>query len=302
MDLCRETLRWDPTAPNEEFFAWKHDENPFGASPMWIALDDDRIVGLRAFLRWRFHDGGGRSVDAVRAVDTATHPDSQGQGIFTRLTLGALSELADDGVDFVFNTPNDQSRPGYLKMGWSEVGRTTLAIHPRSPVSFTKMLRSRTRAEKWSEPTDAGLDPKDVFSQGEPTHETTHLGAWSTVRDAAYHQWRYSFGPLHYRVFMARSTLDDGAAVFRLHRRGDAMEATVVDTVGEQLPASAWRRLLKETGADYLIRSATNTRPLAGGFIPIPRAGPILTQRYIDDSLRGRTDRFDLSLSDIELF
>jgi hypothetical protein len=39
------------------FFRWKHLENPFGPSLMLVAEADDRIVGLRAFLRWRFVAG-----------------------------------------------------------------------------------------------------------------------------------------------------------------------------------------------------------------------------------------------------
>jgi GNAT superfamily N-acetyltransferase len=303
VELCRETLRWDPTAPNEAFFSWKHDDNPFGASPMWVALDGDRIVGLRAFLRWRFRRASGEVAEAVRAVDTATHPSAQGRGIFTRLTLGALEELAEDGVDFIFNTPNDQSRPGYLKMGWSVVGRTPLAFHPRSPLTLVRLLRRPARAEKWSQPTEAGEDPLAVFvDDGTDLAASSRPDGWTTDRSVAYHRWRYSFGPLHYRVFMAGSGLADGAAVFRLHRRGDALEATVVDTLGRPLSIGAWRRLLRLSGADYLIRSSAGARPLSGGFIPLPRAGPILTQRYLDDARRGTTDRFSLSLSDVELF
>ena len=56
---------------------------------------------------------------AVRAVDTITAPEARGRGVFTRFTLAILSNeiTRDDDVSFVFNTPNDQSRPGYLKMG-----------------------------------------------------------------------------------------------------------------------------------------------------------------------------------------
>jgi hypothetical protein len=241
-------------------------------------------------------------VDAVRAVDTSTHPSAQGRGIFTRLTLGALEELAADGVEFVFNTPNDQSRPGYLKMGWSEVGRTPLAFHPRSPLTIAKLLRRPSRAEKWSQPTSAGEDPLDVFVADDDGVASAPSEDWSTDRSTAYHRWRYSFGPLHYRVFLAGGTLSAGAAVFRLHQRGDALEATVVDTLGAPLAVGAWRRLLRDSGADYLIRATSGTSPLAGAFIPLPRAGPILTQRYLDEARRGTTDSFELSLSDVELF
>ena len=124
---ARSGARHDPRY--DTLFAWKHEENAFGPSPAWVAVDGDRIAGFRVLMRWEFVDAAG-SVRAVRAVDTATHPDYQGQGIFTRLALHALDELRADGVDFVFNTPNDQSRPGYLKMGWQVVGRLPTAVRP----------------------------------------------------------------------------------------------------------------------------------------------------------------------------
>src|SRR3954454_8951437 len=94
--------------PNEDLFNWKHRDNPFGASPMWVAEVGGRLAGFRTFLRWEWDRGPGVSMArAVRAVDTATHPDFQGQGIFTKLTMAAVDELAAEGIDFVFNTPND---------------------------------------------------------------------------------------------------------------------------------------------------------------------------------------------------
>ena len=59
-----------------------------------------------------------RPVDGVRAVDTATAPDVQRLGIFSRLTTEALEVCRADAVALVFNTPNDKSLPGYVKMGW----------------------------------------------------------------------------------------------------------------------------------------------------------------------------------------
>ena len=32
IELCRRSLGWKADDPNEVFFAWKHDENPFGQS------------------------------------------------------------------------------------------------------------------------------------------------------------------------------------------------------------------------------------------------------------------------------
>src|SRR5713101_901703 len=125
LELTRRALGW--TDADTHFLEWKHLRNPFGPSPMWVATDDDRVVGFRAFLRWEFVTRAGRTVTAVRAVDTATDPAYQGQGIFTRLTTEAIAALTHDGVELIFNTPNAKSLPGYLKMGWQEIGRLPVA-------------------------------------------------------------------------------------------------------------------------------------------------------------------------------
>ena len=135
-------LGWKPNEPNSELFRWKHVDNPFGASPIWLAEIDGQIAGYRAFMRWELVDASGRLWRAVRAVDTATHPDFQRRGIFSRLTMHAVEEMRDEGGDIVFNTPNTQSRPGYLKMGWIDVGRLPVAIRPTSVSSTLAAGRS----------------------------------------------------------------------------------------------------------------------------------------------------------------
>jgi GNAT superfamily N-acetyltransferase len=121
------SLGWKADDPNEAFFAWKHDENPFGQSPAWVAEDDTgTLVGLRTFLRWRFRRPDGTTLSAVRAVDTATHPDWQGRGIFSRLTLSALDDLRDDGRGLRVQHAQRQEPPGLpqdgLATGWQGAG------------------------------------------------------------------------------------------------------------------------------------------------------------------------------------
>lgn len=130
----------------QEFFDWKHHDNPFGSSPGLVAeTEDGGIAAVRLFLRWEFvHQG--EPVRAVRAVDTATHPEMQGRGLFTRMTLELLDRLSDD-TDLVFNTPNANSLPGYLKMGWREVGKVPIALHPIRPLAFAKGLRELRSGE-----------------------------------------------------------------------------------------------------------------------------------------------------------
>ena len=111
LDLLAVTLGGGPAGRRPaDFFRWKHLENPAGRSFMLVAELAGQIVGFRAFMRWRFQ-ADGAELRAVRAVDTATHPDHQGKGIFSTLTLRALDELRGE-TDLVFNTPNAASLPG----------------------------------------------------------------------------------------------------------------------------------------------------------------------------------------------
>lgn len=308
IELCRVSLGWQADDPNEAFFAWKHDDNAFGPSPSWVAVaEDGTIAGLRVFLRWRFREPSGRTFSGVRAVDTATHPDWQGKGIFTKLTLGAIPDLRSDGVDVIFNTPNDKSRPGYLKMGWSQVGRVPVGIRLTSPGSLTTIARARTAAELWSEPSELGLDAAEAFADhDELEHLLARCGSAPgirTDRDAAYLQWRYSFERLRYRVVPLGDRLDDGVVVVRLRRRGPALECAVVDVLvprGSSARA-ALGHVASASGADYLLRCG-GLRGLAEGFLPAPQLGPILTWRPICRTGVPTMRELDLTLGDVELF
>ena len=82
--LLDASLGWESDDRHADFFSWKHERNPFGPSPAWVAVDrDGRLLGFRAFLRWEFTQGS-TVVRAARAVDTATRPDVQRRGIFSK--------------------------------------------------------------------------------------------------------------------------------------------------------------------------------------------------------------------------
>ncbi|HSI93853.1 MAG TPA: GNAT family N-acetyltransferase, partial [Jiangellaceae bacterium] len=295
-----------PDPRNAAFFGWKHYENAFGASPAWVALDGDRIVGLRTLMRWEFDTPDGL-VRAVRAVDTATHPDHQGRGIFSALTLQAIDELRAEGVDFVFNTPNDKSRPGYLKMGWQPVGRLPTGLRPASLRAVPRIAAARVPADLWSTGSDAGLPAAEALADEAAVTRlldtTPRANGVATRRTSKYLRWRYGFEPLAYRAMLAGSSAADGMLLFRLRRRGSATELAVADLMLPEPSATAARRLiraaLRATGADYAL--GLRTVP-ANGLLPLPGQGPMLTWRALTADTMPTLDRWQLSLGDIELF
>ncbi len=304
LELLRRSLGWQPSEHDADFFRWKHRENPFGVSPAWVACVDDEIVGYRTMLRWRFEQGEGQ-LDAVRAVDTATHPEHQGRGIFTKLTLAAIADLEAQSVSLVFNTPNDKSRPGYLKMGWREVGRVPVSISLRRPRSILRVARSMGPAVKWSEPTDTGLAAEDALQDATPVKEllasqpAPPTGAFRTLRTPEYLAWRYGFLPLAYRVVLRRSSLSDGFAVFRLRRRSAVVEATVCELLAPEGDRRArselFRRVRRCVDADVVVK-------VADGLNRLPGRGPMLTARALGNVEIPARSGWRLSLGDVELF
>lgn len=287
----------DPRYP--ELFAWKHDTNRFGQSPMWVATDGGRVVAFRALMRWEFVRGG-QVLRAVRAVDTATDPDYQGRGLFRALTMHGLASVEAEGVDFVFNTPNDQSRPGYLKMGWREVGRVPAAVRLTGPSGALAALRSRVPADRWSTELDMGVPVLDWLSNGGPAGRIVAAKDVREIRtnvDDEFLAWRFGTPLLGYRV------VDDGesAVIVRARKRGTATELAVVAEFGD--PAATQRiaaRAAREAGCSYAIRIGS-PNPVAG-YVGLPGGGPMLTWRAVNDHGFPPLANWALSLGDIELF
>lgn len=252
--LLAASLGAGPTGERSpEFFRWKHLDNPFGRSFMLVVEDGDRIVGFRSFMRWRLR-AGAAGLKAVRAVDTATHPDHQGRGIFSMLTRRAIDELKSE-VDLVFNTPNHKSGPGYLKMGWVIAGEVPVSVRIRHPIRFVRGARSfreaeppdRDRPHLDADPANSVLDDERAIVQ---LLEESQLrdGRLATPRTIDYLKWRYGSAPgLDYRaVPHERNGRLVGLAFFRVRPRGPLWESTVCDLICLPDDGSTTRRLLHD--------------------------------------------------------
>ena len=311
--LLEQTLGGGPAGRRPaEFFRWKHFDNPFGPSFMLLAEADGRVIGLRAFMRWRFIVDG-RELSAVRAVDTATHPEYQGMGVFSRLTRAALEALAGQ-VDLVFNTPNDASRPGYLKLGWREVGRVPVALRVRRPVRFARGLRRPAGQPPARPPVDADpaarvLERADevagVLAQVRPRE-----GRLSTPRDVGYLRWRYGAAPLLDYAGVAEEVAGElrGLALFRVRPRGALWETTVAEVLVADGDRRTARRLLarvaRAAAVDHLTLRAPALTAASAGFLPAP-GGISFVVKPLRDDLEpdpSALGAWALSLGDLEVF
>ena len=300
-----------------EFFRWKHFANPFGPSFMLVAEAEGRLIGLRAFMRWRFR-AGTRSLQAVRAVDTATHPDYQGMGVFSRLTREALEALTGQ-VELVFNTPNDASRPGYLKLGWRDVGRVPVAVRARRPLRLALGLRGtgdRIAARPAVQAESAGrvLERADEVAR---LLARLHVpeDRLSTPRDLAYLRWRYGAAPLldYAAVVEEEAGCLRGLAIFRVRPRQGSWESTVAEVLVPPEDPGTVRRLLgrvtEAARVDHLTLHRRGGPPAAAtmvraGFLPAPGGigfvvKPLRPAIWPDPTMLGS---WALTLGDLEVF
>lgn len=300
LELLRRSLGWSDDPRFTELYRWKHRDNHFGPSPTWVATDGDRIAAVRIFMRWEFVRDG-QVLRAVRAVDTATDPEYQGRGLFTALTMHGLEEMRADGVDFVFNTPNEQSKPGYLKMGWREVGHLPAAVRPIGLGGASRMAMSRVAADHWSDETGIGKQFGE-WAESRPSilrKSVPRLDRHLTTRtDEAFFLWRYGFATLDYRV----AERDGNILIIRVRRRGKAEELVVLTALAGSLSDgdSLSVALGRKSGSHHVLR--LGPPDLRHGFISLPGGGPALTFRALSEGALPALSNWELTMGDVELF
>src|SRR5262245_55378697 len=236
-----------------DYLRWKHLRNPFGRSFMIVAESGGAIIGFRALMRWRFRTRD-RTVEAVRPVDTVTHPDHRGKGVFTMLTRSALDSLRDE-VDLVFNTPNQNSLPGYLKMGWQVVGQVPIWVRVCQPVRFAMgKLRGDggTHQHPQERPRIDAPTASEALVDGEANaalidrSEAPVSGFW-TPRSVEFLRWRYGDAPLlgYHAVRAERAGELTGLALFRLRSQGSMWGLSVGDVIVRPGDVATARTLLR---------------------------------------------------------
>jgi len=298
IELLKVSLGESLIPKSEALWRWKHLDNPFGASHTLVALDRENIIGVRTFLRWEFIEST-KLISACRAVDTAIHPDYQGQGLFKKLTLELIKSLKKEGIDLIFNTPNAVSLPGYLKMGWEKWGRIPLKLsfhlhqgtnkHPINP-------------EPWSQ-------IETVISEMEQQSQST--SGLNTNLLPGYLAWRYRDCPLFpYHII---SDGDSYLLFYRIKEGKIGRELRIADflTTREllenekkevQKKLKRVEKLAKARFTSYSGLKFTTEKIVDMGILPIVAMGPIVTIRQVNPAISTLTKNWNWSLGDLEVF
>jgi GNAT superfamily N-acetyltransferase len=292
VELLKLSLGESLMPKSEAFWRWKHIDNPFGPSPVLLAFDKEELIGVRAFMRWEWQRGD-QVFSSLRAVDTATHPQHQGRGIFKKLTSQLLTECKAAGDHFIFNTPNKKSMPGYLKMGWISRGRMPIKL--KWQILPVKKKNPELNAD-WEQLTRHSLL--------HPFQATSQL---QTRLSAAYLLWRYRDNPnASYRLLSA----DDAQPfilIYRIKTHRFFTEVRITDLICAQADKSFAIHCLQASlsGLKLLSISATaDLRFMEHAFWRLP-GGPTITTLNLNMPAYPESLNFtdwSPTLGDMELF
>jgi GNAT superfamily N-acetyltransferase len=194
---------------------WQYQENPAGQALASLAQEPStgQVIGQFGALPVRVVIDGEERLAAI-ALNVATDPAYQRQGMFA--ALGAASDrlMAQAGVSLAFAMPNANSFPGFLsRLGYSFAGDVPFLVRP---VNIQKLARSRLPIPLAAL---AGLASRPFYPPlPKAPREVTGVsvtpiarfgeafdGFWKrlrnrhrvmVVRDAAYLDWRYARIPL----------------------------------------------------------------------------------------------------------
>ncbi len=278
---------------------FKHIDNPFGSSYVLIATENESFVGVRALMKWNWQLSN-QVWEAYRAVDTATHPDFQGKGIFRKLTLQALDDVQKEHETFVFNTPNDKSRPGYLKMGWVIVDALPIAIVPTVVYFFLSIFRKK--AVKTNQIQNERLDELCITHN----HVLSRTNSIFTPKSASYLKWRFEENPM--QKYHIVSTNDWYVAMYvKKHRF--FKELRIVEVIVNE--GNSLKKEIRNAIMDYAIHNSCWIITLANkdlfNFRLFGKFGPKLTFKSLTKDTLFVNKVLDInnwkySLGDLELF
>jgi GNAT superfamily N-acetyltransferase len=112
-----------------EWWQWRHFELNPKDSTMFVAVHEDRIMGMRPMALFDYFLQGKPLRGALFSA-VMVHPDYRRMGIFSRLVKACMEEAWRRGATFVNTMPNDVSYMGFMKLGWIDPGERTLLIRP----------------------------------------------------------------------------------------------------------------------------------------------------------------------------
>jgi GNAT superfamily N-acetyltransferase len=130
---------------SDDYLSWQYNRNPSGFPFYALANYGEQIVGQYIVIpiRYRYQES---MYSGTLSLNTLTHPDFQGKGLFTKLANSTYELCSSKTVDFTIGFPNPLSHGGFIKkLDFQEIGRCNLLVKPIRPFNLFKDFLKRKK-------------------------------------------------------------------------------------------------------------------------------------------------------------
>lgn len=112
-----------------DYLEWLYKNNPLGTVVGFDAVENERIAAHYACVPAAI-ELHGKQRRALLSLNTATHPEYQGKGLFKKLASATYERAQNEGFDLVYGIANANSTPGFIKrLQFNLVGQLSARIH-----------------------------------------------------------------------------------------------------------------------------------------------------------------------------
>jgi GNAT superfamily N-acetyltransferase len=112
---------------NVEYLDWIYNQNPHGKVIGYDAIFEDKLAAHYAIIP-RIYKFNGQKILSALSLNTATHPNHQRKGLFSKLAKQTYETAENRGIKFVLGVANQNSifvfekKLGFLKYGNVRIG------------------------------------------------------------------------------------------------------------------------------------------------------------------------------------
>lgn len=228
---------------------WEYKFNPNKRIEIFLAFHNHKIIGQYAVIPVKMKIGNKDYITSL-SLDTMTHKDYRGQGIFPILAKKLYSEIGKNGIPITYGFPNALSYPNFMnKLEWFEISDVPIYIRP---LNFTSLLNHYLKIKFLSKifsrfidfffnftlekkKMDNNLKIKKINEFGKEVDDLWKLTKKEMpiciVRDSKYLNWRYFKKPEEkYDVFAIKKDAKlKGYIILKIEERFDLKIGLIVD-------------------------------------------------------------------------
>ena len=230
---------------NRSYFEWKYSLNPYVKKELGIvALHENKVVGFRGYFatRWKLSEPD-KKVVILCPGDTCVDPEHRRKNLSMLMGKLAMEDYAQSYPVFFNFSSNNQSTPGYLKMGFAPlVGKGYLNQY--TLWGLIRYIRSSGQKHKQADiaiPTgdfgdiEVSRYPKPAQMAGLVSGQALSDGRIVPDQDENFFQWRFNNQRKKYVFYFCKKGNEvSGYMVVRVlpkNRRGFIIDYVAQDDV-----------------------------------------------------------------------